>query len=151
MKKVVFGIFFVGVIGLFLSACDLQPKIMALPDTVGDFISARYPALLADPNSQSDIYNSAASDYGVYAAPELYGSDGMDEYVLYASVDDYIIPPQDVGENVTVVDAKDIDSGNAVIEEDTEVISASGEEYFVAETVVVDDWLSVPMHSNHTF
>ena len=146
MKKVVFGIFFVGVIGLFLSACDLQPKIMALPDTVGDFISARYPALLADPNSQSDIYNSAASDYGVYAAPELYGSDGMDEYVLYASVDDYIIPPQDVGENVTVVDAKDIDSGNAVIEEDTEVISASGEEYFVAETVVVDDWLSVPMY-----
>ena len=57
-------------LGTILAACDLQPKITALPDTVGDFITARYPALLADPNTQPEIYNSAATDYGVYAAPE---------------------------------------------------------------------------------
>ena len=77
-----------------IAACDLQPKISALPDTVGEFISARYPALLADPTSQPEIYNSAATDYGVYASPELYGSSSVDDYVLYASVDDYIVPPQ---------------------------------------------------------
>lgn len=74
--------------------CDLQPKIISLPDTVGEFISSRYPALLADPNAQPEIYNSAASDYGVYASPQLYGSVGTDEYVTYASVNDYIVPPQ---------------------------------------------------------
>ena len=45
--------------------------------------------LLADPASQPEIYNSAANDYGVYASPELYGSSGVDDYVLYSSVDDY--------------------------------------------------------------
>ncbi|MBR2286389.1 MAG: peptidoglycan DD-metalloendopeptidase family protein [Alphaproteobacteria bacterium] len=80
----------------YIVGCDLQPKITALPDTVGDFISARYPALLADPNTQPEIYNSAATDYGVYAAPELYGTGvTTDDYVLYASVDDYIVPPDD--------------------------------------------------------
>jgi murein DD-endopeptidase MepM/ murein hydrolase activator NlpD len=77
-----------------LGACDLQPKIVSLPDTVGDFISQRYPALLADPNTHPEIYNSAVSDYGVYASPDLYGSPENQDYVLYASVDDYIIPPQ---------------------------------------------------------
>ena len=83
-----------------LAACDLQPKIVALPDTVGEFITARYPALLADPNTQPEIYNSAATDYGVYAAPELYGTGATtDDYVLYASVDDYIVPPDEVPED----------------------------------------------------
>lgn len=77
------------------TACDLQPKIMSLPDSVGDFISARYPALLADPNTHPEIYNSAATDYGLYASPELYGGETSDDYVIYASVDDYIIPQQD--------------------------------------------------------
>ena len=85
-----------------LVACDLQPKITALPDTVGEFITARYPALLADPTTQPEIYNSAATDYGVYAAPELYGTGvTTDDYVLYASVDDYIVPPEDVPEAPT--------------------------------------------------
>ena len=79
---------------LLCVGCDLQPKIISLPDTVGEFISSRYPALLADPNAQPEIYNSAASDYGVYASPQLYGSVGTDEYVTYASVNDYIVPPQ---------------------------------------------------------
>ena len=85
-----------------LIGCDLQPKITALPDTVGEFITARYPALLADPASQPEIYNSAATDYGVYAAPEIYGTGTTtDDYVLYASVDDYIVPPDDTIESET--------------------------------------------------
>ncbi len=76
------------------TACDLQPKIQSLPDSVGDFISARYPALLADPNVNPDIYNSAATDYGVYASAELYGQDETNDYVMYASVDDYVVPIQ---------------------------------------------------------
>ena len=82
-----------------IAACDLQPKIVAFPDTIGEFITARYPALLADPATQPEIYNSAAADYGVYAAPELYGTGvTTDDYVLYSSVDDYIVPPDDVPE-----------------------------------------------------
>ena len=81
-------------VGALVASCDLQPKITALPDTVGDFISARYPAMLADPNTEPEIYNSAVSDYGVYASPELYGSGAMDDYVNYAAVDDYILKPE---------------------------------------------------------
>lgn len=85
--------------GIVLVACDLQPKIVALPDTVGEFITARYPTLLADPSAQPEIYNSAATDYGVYAAPEIYGTGTTTEdYVLYASVDDYIVPPDETDE-----------------------------------------------------
>ena len=76
------------------SACDLQPRVVSFPDTVGEFISARYPALLADPYVSPEIYNSAASDYGVYASPNLYGTESGDDYVIYASVNDYIVPPQ---------------------------------------------------------
>lgn len=92
------------------TACDLRPKIIAFPDTVGQFISERYPALLADPDTQPEIYNSAAIDYGVYAAPELYGTyDYTQDYVMYASVDDYVLPPQadvDVGGEILVDNGK---------------------------------------------
>ena len=77
-----------------LNACDLQPKIASIPDSIGEFISERYPALLADPETQPEIYNSAVTDYGVYASPELYGSESVNDYVLYASKDDYILSPQ---------------------------------------------------------
>ena len=83
--------FFIGVIVLILSACDLQPKITSIPDSVGEFISNRYPALLADPKEQPEIYNSAAADYGVYASPELYGNGDINDYILYSSVDDYTL------------------------------------------------------------
>ena len=79
---------------LVLCACDLQPKIASIPDNIGMFIQDRYPALLADPYSQPEIYNSAVTDYGVYASPELYGSANVDDYVLYASVDDYVLKPE---------------------------------------------------------
>lgn len=87
--------------GAFLASCDLQPKITSLPDTVGDFISARYPAMLADPNTEPEIYNSAVSDYGVYASPELYGSVDMDEYVNYAGIDDYVLKPESTTKEVS--------------------------------------------------
>lgn len=78
-----------------LVACgDLQPKIASIPDSIGEFISQRYPALLADPENQPEIYNSAVTDYGVYASPELYGSETVNDYVLYASADDYMLMPQ---------------------------------------------------------
>lgn len=78
-----------------LGACDLQPKISSIPDSIGEFISQRYPALLADPDKEPEIYNSAVTDYGVYASPELYGGDNVNDYVLYASVDDYVLTPDD--------------------------------------------------------
>ena len=78
-----------------LCACDLQPKIASIPDDIGMFINERYPALLADPYKQPEIYNSAVTDYGVYASPELYGSANVDDYVLYASVDDYVLVPDE--------------------------------------------------------
>ena len=71
-----------------LVGCDLKPKIKSIPDSIGEFISQRYPALLADPVREPEIYNSAVTDYGVYASPELYGSDKTD-YLIYADVDDY--------------------------------------------------------------
>ena len=103
MKKFIW--IFAGIL-ITQTACDLQPKVVSFPDSVGDFISARYPALLADPNQYPEIYNSAATDYGVYASPQLYGTYSGDDYVMYASVDDYIIPPQvadvDVGAEIVV-------------------------------------------------
>ena len=84
----------VWVFGALVASCDLQPKIVALPDTVGEFISSRYPTLLADPKTEPEIYNSAVSDYGVYASPDLYGTGAVDEYINYSTVDDYVLPEQ---------------------------------------------------------
>ena len=105
------------------SACDLQPRVVSFPDTVGEFISARYPALLADPYASPEIYNSAASDYGVYASPNLYGTESGDDYVIYASVNDYIVPPQS----------------------ETNVAALYGQE-IVSETPS-DDYLTVPTYA----
>ena len=111
------------------TGCDLQPKVLSLPDSVGDFISARYPALLADPDKFPEIYNSAATDYGVYAAPELYGTDTTNDYVMYASVDDYIVPPQ----------ITNPDMGAEIIEEDAQKD---------ATVATVDDYILVPMYGD---
>ncbi|MCQ2581422.1 MAG: M23 family metallopeptidase [Alphaproteobacteria bacterium] len=92
MKKIT-SIFLMGILPL-LAGCDLQPKIISLPDSVGDFISERYPALLADPDAQPEIYNSAVSDYGVYESSNIYGSYDTNANVMYGSVDDYVMPEQ---------------------------------------------------------
>ena len=121
--------------------CDLQPKIVSLPDTVGEFITARYPALLADPNTQPEIYNSAASDYGVYASPELYGSVGTDDYVMYASVDDYIVPPQgtdDISAAALYGEPVIADNATAPAPDDVAGGDTSGAE------MATDDYLNVP-------
>ena len=76
------------------TACDLQPRVVLFPDAVGDFISARYPALLADPNTNPEIYNSAVTDYGIYESPDLYGTESVEDKVVYASADDYTMPVQ---------------------------------------------------------
>lgn len=133
--------FFLCAIVPMIVGCDLQPKIVSLPDTVGEFITARYPALLADPNTQPEIYNSAASDYGVYASPELYGSVGTDDYVMYASVDDYIVPPQSTDDvSVAALYGEPVIADNAAAPAPDDVAggNASGTE------TATDDYLNVP-------
>ena len=121
--------------------CDLQPKIVSLPDTVGEFITARYPALLADPNTQPEIYNSAASDYGVYASPELYGSVGTDDYVMYASVDDYIVPPQSTDDvSVAALYGEPVIADNAAAPAPDDVAGVDASDTEIA----TDDYLNVP-------
>ena len=133
MKKIIW--IFAGVL-LSQTACDLQPKILSFPDSVGDFISARYPALLADPNVNPEIYNSAATDYGVYAAPDLsiYGTHQDDEYVTYASIDDYEMPAQvspDKGDEIVVAASDDYLSvpmyGGQDVGVEQEIIVAPGD------------------------
>ncbi|MCQ2562229.1 MAG: M23 family metallopeptidase, partial [Alphaproteobacteria bacterium] len=82
-------LFYIGM-SVVLFGCDLQPKIYALPDTIDEFINSRYPALLADPTTQPEIYNSAVTDYGVYNSVELYGQ--YTDEITYANVSDYKLP-----------------------------------------------------------
>lgn len=117
------------VFGVGLASCDLQPKIASLPDTVGDFISTRYPALLADPETQPEIYNSAVADYGVYASPELYGTEETDDY---ATVGDYGWTDTEPDEN------KNVEIQNVVKE------SPKPKEADPVEEPVEDDVLSIP-------
>ena len=114
---------------LVFCACDLQPKIASIPDSIGMFIEDRYPALLADPETQPEIYNSAVTDYGVYASPELYGSSRIDDYVLYASVDDYVLVPEDK-------------------EEDTKPETTDVDEKIEQE--ISEDYLIVPLYGGNT-
>lgn len=93
-------------VGAIVAGCDLQPKIASIPDGVGDFISARYPTLLAEPDSE--IYQSAVADYGVYASPTLYGNANGQDYVLYSATGDYIMPDQPIAP-----DADENDESNA--------------------------------------
>lgn len=137
MKK--FNFFFIVIALGAVLGCDLQPKIMSLPDSVGEFISARYPALLADPETQPEIYNSAAIDYGVYASPQLYGSVETADYVEYASVDDYIVPPSSVNMygNVPVYAA--VDTGGEIVSE-----------HAAATDMATVDYIHVPMYGGTT-
>ena len=125
---------------LVLGACDLQPKIASIPDSIGMFIEDRYPALLADPDTQPEIYNSAVTDYGVYASPELYGSSSMEDYVMYASVDDYVLVPED-----------SIEVSEKFVEKQTE-IKTEPEEVVVSEIEpeIENDYLIVPLYGGNT-
>lgn len=140
MKKIWLFLFAL-VVPIVIGGCDLQPKIMSLPDSVGEFIADRYPALLADPDVQPEIYNSAASDYGVYASPELYGSVSSDDYILYADINDYMFPAQaETASPVAVVDtAEDTDVPAPDIATDEGVIT-------VVADVPTDDYIVIPMY-----
>ncbi len=100
MKKF-FAVFILSL--AILAGCDLQPRIASIPDSIGDFITERYPTLLAEPDSE--IYKTAVADYGVYASPTVYGDGDVtaEDYVLYSSADDYMMPAQD-----THVDSADV-------------------------------------------
>ena len=135
MKKI--SLYFISVITLAFAACDLQPKILSLPDTVGEFIASRYPALLADPETQPEIFNAASTDYGVYASPTLYGSVDNADYVEYASVDDYIVPPSSgVSMYGDVPTQTAVDSGAPIVSGGTAIADA--------------DYLRVPMYGGVT-
>lgn len=125
---------------IVLCACDLQPKIASIPDNIGMFIEDRYPALLADPDSQPEIYNSAVTDYGVYASPELYGSTNIDDYVLYASVDDYVLVPQES-------EAQEESEQFVQTEDKSDVES---EPQIEAEEDGEQDYLIVPLYGGNT-
>lgn len=129
---------------LFLCACDLQPKIASIPDSVGMFIENRYPALLADPNNQPEIYNSAITDYGVYASPELYGSSRMEDYVLYASVDDYVLVPDTEEVNVDKLESESIDNN----EKQSQKSEYESEEEIDEE--IMSEYLIVPVYGGNT-
>lgn len=110
MKVFSFGAFCVLVAGALVASCDLQPKISAIPDGVGDFISTRYPTLLADPETEPEIYNSAVTDYGVYESTDLYGSGTVADYVNYASADDYVLKETVPTSETVNMDKKDNDT-----------------------------------------
>ena len=128
MRVKKFNLYLAGVCALVVTACDLQPKILALPDTVGEFISSRYPALLADPETQPEIYNAASIDYGVYASPNLYGSVDDASYVEYASVNDYIVPPSaTVMYGDVPTQSVSVDTGAPIVSGDVAVADAGNE------------------------
>ena len=127
-----------------MCGCDLQPKIASIPDSVGMFIEDRYPALLADPETQPEIYNSAVTDYGVYASPELYGSSSsIDDYVLYASIDDYVLVPED---KETTAEEKITDNDD--VEKQEQQIQQEIEQQIEQE--IEEDYLIVPMYGGNT-
>ena len=130
--------FYVAAFGaLVVSACDLQPKIASIPDSIGMFIEDRYPALLADPEAQPEIYNSAVTDYGVYASPELYGSENINDYVLYASVDDYVLAPEPSVESEPITTPEPIQKSEPEIEQEV-------------EDEIMTDYIIVPTYGGNT-
>ena len=128
---------------LFLCACDLQPKITSIPDSIGMFIEDRYPTMLADPQIQTEIYNSAVTDYGVYASPELYGSSNVNDYVLYASVDDYVLVPE-----IKVINVDTSDNNKEIVLSEKTVEQDSVEEF--EENEIMSEYLVVPLYGGNT-
>ena len=123
-----------------MAGCDLQPKIASIPDSVGDFISARYPTLLAEPDSE--IYKTAVADYGVYASPAVYGNGDVTsaDYVLYSPADDYLMPAQDT-------DVPDDDVGMPDEEETDDDTDTENQDIENTPDDAIDD-LTVPDYVN---
>lgn len=149
MKKIC-GFLLAVMCAILVAACDLQPRIVALPDSVGDFISDRYPALLADPVDQPEIYNSAASDYGVYASPDLYGSVKTEDYILYADINDYMLPAKQTDIPVNDDNSTSTGSSEQIIARydapEPDVASDDGVVAPDAGNATMSDFLVVPMY-----
>lgn len=141
----IYSLFVPVLCALVLCACDLQPKIASIPDSVGMFIADRYPALLADPNAQPEIYNSAVTDYGVYASPELYGSTNIEDYVLYASVEDYVLVPSDESKKEESVLQKQDNQETKTVEEESQ-----NEDEENDEDEIYSEYLIVPVYGGNT-
>ena len=135
---------FILLIGGIIAGCDLQPKIASIPDSIGDFISERYPTLLAEPDSE--IYQTAVADYGVYASPTVYGDGDVmaQDYVLYSPMDDYMLPNQDTN---TESEEDDEDIEDTDTEDDVEEDNNDEEESGYAPDTDVED-LVIPDYVN---
>lgn len=105
------------------TSCDLRQKIAEMPNNIGDFIATRYPALLADPKSEIYEYASVleygnennASLYGRAPVPaQQYGS--VDDYIIYSSAGDYVLPDQSVMTKQTISEVA-TDYGTLVVQE----------------------------------
>jgi len=118
-----------------LGACDLKPHITSIPDNIGEFISTRYPALLADPDKEPEIYNSAVTDYGVYASPELYGSDK--DYLVYANVDDYKFTPAEENKVETKSEQSQVQADDYLVVPKYTAPSGTTSESVTGDTVIV--------------
>lgn len=138
MKK--FLVIFIALFCAVVAGCDLQPKIASIPDDVGEFISNRYPTLLAEPDSE--IYKTAVADYGVYASATEYGNGDVSEndYVLYSPADDYMMPAQDSY-------VSDADAGMPDDEETSATDDDDDDEESYAPDTDVDD-LKIPDYVN---
>ena len=80
-----------------LAACDLRQYIVDAPNNIGDFIATRYPALLADPNTEIYEYASVL-DYGGPSA----AAPNIRDYLIYAPGTDYMMPDQSVMREQTI-------------------------------------------------
>ncbi|MDR2269038.1 MAG: M23 family metallopeptidase [Rickettsiales bacterium] len=101
------------------AACDLRQQIVDMPNDIGNFIASRYPALLADPNTEIYEYASIL-DYGdnnaLYGVPRSIEYGNIADYTIYADPDDYVLPNQSVLKTQTISDLSK-DYGTLVIAE----------------------------------
>ena len=132
-------VFFMTSFAMLVASCDLQPKIASIPDSVGDFIYERYPALLADPETEAEIYNSAATDYGIYDATDSFENNATTaDYLTYANPDDYIAPSEDLPSDY--VQPMELKETAEIADEPEMDITIDNE----PEIVVPDDVLEIP-------
>jgi murein DD-endopeptidase MepM/ murein hydrolase activator NlpD len=114
--KKVYLVFFV-----FLSACDLRQKIIDAPNDIGSFIASRYPALLAEPNTEIYQYASVLDygrpdmEYGDVSEYTSYVDKG--DYISYADTGDYVLPKQGTLKKQQTISSVSKDYGTLVIAE----------------------------------
>jgi murein DD-endopeptidase MepM/ murein hydrolase activator NlpD len=115
VKKLYFVLF------IFLAACDLRQKIVDAPGDIGGFIASRYPALLAEPNTEIYQYASVLDygrpdmEYGDISEYTSYVDKG--DYISYADTRDYVLPEQGRLKRQQTISSVSKDYGTLVIAE----------------------------------